>query len=326
MRTRIFVMALVTAFLLAGCDKVPAIRATLGQDQVQTLRQQYPLYTSNQSMEQALDEADGVVQVEVLHNNALPFEPPQGVVYIPVHVDRALCGNLADSLAVNEAFTMVLTPASQGQPLPKEGEKIILAVREIEMDGHAVMEYDASFYLYLTSEKYLISAAEDNDTKTFTGQPEEMLTETLLPIFHPGENQFPRSTLDEGQREALKEPYLADVAGGTLTQMNYGALRGVLRGESALVLAEVTAAGQTLSLKNIETLHGGEEAGATYTLADPKGCFKVGDRLILYKGQALFVVDGKDQLICLLPEKRTFPLTGITLNSLKQGMTKIMPE
>ena len=95
---------LLLAGLLTGCSSIPG----LSGEALEEARAQYGLYEARMKMETALDWADAVVQVEVLHDNALPESLRSEDEAVAVHVQQAICGSVADSEGVNDQGTAVL--------------------------------------------------------------------------------------------------------------------------------------------------------------------------------------------------------------------------
>ena len=311
---------LILAGLLTGCSSIPG----LSGEALEEARAQYGLYEARMKMETALDWADAVMQVEVLHDNALPESLRSEDGAVAVHVQQAICGSVADSEGVNDQGTAVLW-REEDDPELVQGQWLILAVREKVLPGEeTVLEYDASLTFYLHEEKYMISATEDNETALLNGHTLEGLTEQLWPLYHPGQNQFSRSLLDARQREEL-----ADASGfvrrADVPRMDYGRMREILRqcrkDEMHLDLMVVRQEG-TLVLE--EELYSGGGI-RMQKLEDEETVFAEGTRLIIAGNEALYGVDEDDRLICLSPEAKTFTLTGITLLEFKKGLELIAP-
>lgn len=306
--------------LASGCS---GSRALTGAE-LEAAQNAYVCYASSKSLEESLDWADAVIQVEVLHRNALP-EPLAGQSEaVPVHVEQAICGSVADSSAVNDRATAVLW-AEAGCPALKEGQKLILAVRERMLDeGDVVFDYTAGLFFYLYEDEYLIAATDDNASSELNGQTLERLTEKLWPLFHPGQTQFTRSTLNATEWQALVEasPFVRNEAG---ERMDYGRLRELLRAcdrDVARLDLMVVQAGGRLAL--VEELYpgGGERL---QRLPEALSDLPEGTRLIVGQGQAIYGLNDSDQLICLVPEAQSFTLTGTTLQEFTGSLEKIAP-
>ena len=322
MRSMIRLAALGAAvlMLMGGCS---GSRALTGAE-LEAAQSAYGRYASSKSLEESLDWADAVIQVEVLHDNALPAPLAGQSEAVPVHVEQAICGSVADSGALNDRATAVLW-AEAGRPALKEGQKLILAVRERTLDeGGMVFDYHAGLFFYLYEDEYLIAAATDNESAGLNGHTLEGLTEKLWPIFHPGQTQFARSTLSDGERQALAEasPFTCDEAG---ERMDYGRLRAILRAcdrdMARLDLMAVQAGGR---LALVEELYpgGGERL---QQLPEPLSALPEGTRLIVGQGQALYGLNASEQLICLTPEARSFTLTGTALRDFTDGLKLMAP-
>lgn len=316
-------MAIVTAALLAalaGCAQ-PA----MSRQEVETVTAQYGVYQADMTLQEALDWADAVIQVDVIANNGLS-ESLRRQNAVAVHVVQAISGSVADSPAVNTSAMAALMPGPDSPEL-SVGDKLILAVRERTLDsGEAVFDYTASLTYYLYEGTYLISAAKDNETTALNGHTLEGLTEEIIPIFHPGQNQFTRSSLSGPQRETM-----AKEAGFVIREdgerLDYGRLRAVLaackKDEARIDLMTV---GQDGTLTQTENLY---EGGGTVLTALPAGWasnIPAGSHIIVAQDQVLYGVNDGDQLISLWPEAPGFVLTGITVEQFTQSLPLIAKD
>ncbi len=317
---RIGILTAAVLMLAGGCS---GSRALTGAE-LEAAQSAYGSYASTMSLEETLDWADAVIQVEVLHSNALPEHLAGRSEAVPVHVEQAICGSVADSDAVNDRATAVLW-AQSGRPALQVGQKLILAVRERDLgEGEMVFDYDAGMMFYLYEDEYLIAATDDNDSAGMNGQTLEGLTEKLWPIFHPGQTQFARSMLSADERQALLEdsPFSCDETG---ERMDYGRLRGILRAcdrDVARLDLMIVQAGGRLAL--VEELYpgGGERL---QRLPEALSDLPEGTRLIVGQGEAIYGLNDSDQLICLTPETKSFTLTGTTLQEFTGSLEKIAP-
>jgi len=312
-------MVLLTVLVMTGCGSAPGLS---GED-LAAVRAQYNTWDSQMNLVEALDWADAVVQIEVLHNNALPESLEDQESAIAVHVQQAICGSVADSEGVNDQGTAVFWQ-EEGDPTLEQGQWLILAVRERVLEsGETVMDYDPSLTFYLHEEKYMMSATEDNESALLDGHTLEGLTEQLWPLYHPGQNQFSRSLLSADQQQILLENS-SFVRDEDALRMDYGRMREILRSCSSddmhLDLMMVQQEG-LLTLE--EELYPGGGMRLQQLPEDME--MPVGTRLIVAGDEAIYGVNDEDQLICLMPESKTFTLTGITLKEFKEGLGLIAP-
>ena len=317
-----WILALLVCLLtlgMTGCDSLPG----LSDEELAPVRAQYGQWPAQMNLVEALDWADAVVQIEVLHDNALPETLKDEEQAVPVHVQQAICGSVADSEGVNDQGTAVFWQ-EEGDPELLQGQWLILAVRERVLEsGETVMEYDSSLTFYLHEEKYMISATADNESTLLDGHTLEGLTEQLWPLYHPGQNQFSRSLLDAEQQTALLEasPF---VRNEEAVRMDYGRMREILRG---CMSDEMRLDLMMVQQESLLTLEEELYPGGGMRLQQLPGDMDLpaGTRLIVAGDTPVYGVNEFDQLICLSEEAKTFTLTGITLTEFKDGLELIAP-
>lgn len=318
-RWKLMLLILTLILGLTGCGSLPG----LSGEELAAVRQQYGLWNAQMSLVEVLDWADAVVQVEVLHDNALPEMLEDEPCAVAVHVQQAICGSVADSKGVDDRRTAVIWQ-EEDDPEMQQGQWLIMAVRERVLDnGKTVLDCDPSLAFYLHEEKYMIAATADNESAMLDGHTLEGLTEQLWPMYHPGQTQFSRSLLDTAQQEAILEasPF---VRNEDALRMDYGRMREILRrcskDEMRLDLMLVQQEG-LLTLE--EELYPGGGMRIQQLPEDmelPAGC-----RVVTAGDEVIYGVNDDDQLICLTPEAGTFTLTGITIKEYKDGLKLIAP-